>query len=84
MSDLTFEQAMLELEETTKLLENGDVSLNESLTLFEKGIRLTRFCSETLEQAQQKIAVLTEDEAGGRKAKLFSAYKEGETDDDTL
>lgn len=79
---MTFEQAMTELEQITKQLEGGDIPLEESLKLFERGVELTRFCSKALEDAQQKIAVLTRDGEGNMKAKLFSS--EGETDDETV
>ncbi len=75
--EMTFEQAMLELEQITKQLESGEIPLDDSLKLFEKGVELTRFCSNTLEDAQQKIAILTKDNQGNMKAKLFSA-EEGE------
>lgn len=79
---MTFEQAMTELEQITKQLEGGDIPLEESLKLFERGVELTRFCSKALEDAQQKIAVLTRDGEGNMQAKLFSS--EGETDDETV
>ena len=71
--EMTFEQAMLELEQITKQLESGEIPLDDSLKLFEKGVELTRFCSGALEDAQQKIAILTKDNQGNIKAKLFSA-----------
>ena len=76
---MTFEQAMTELEQLTKQLETGEVWLEESLKLFERGVELTGFCSKALEEAQQKIAILTKDREGGITAKLFSP--EGETDE---
>lgn len=79
--DMTFEQAMLELEQITKQLENGEIPLNDSLKLFERGVELTRFCSSALEEAQQKIAILTKDDKGEIKAKRFTA---GESDDETV
>lgn len=78
--EMTFEQAMLELEQITKQLESGEIPLDDSLKLFEKGVELTRFCSNALEDAQQKIAILTKDNEGNMKAKLFSA-EEGEEDE---
>ena len=75
----TFEQNMLRLEQIVRAMERGDVALEESLKLFERGVELTGFCSKALEEAQQKIAILTKDREGGITAKLFSP--EGETDE---
>ncbi|MBE7043065.1 MAG: exodeoxyribonuclease VII small subunit [Ruminococcaceae bacterium] len=77
---MTFEQAMLELEQITRQLESGEIPLDDSLQLFEKGVELTRFCSNALEEAEQKIAILTQDNQGNMKAKLFSA-EEGDEDE---
>ncbi len=76
---MTFEQAMTELEQLTNQLETGEITLEESLKLFERGVELTRFCSKALDEAQQKIAILTKDGEGSMIAKLFSP--EGEADE---
>lgn len=55
-----FEQILKELELTVAELEKGDVSLDEAISLFEKGIELSNLCSEKLENAKQKITKLTE------------------------
>lgn len=54
-----FEQSITELEEIVKQLEKGELTLEESLKQFEKGIGLARRCQETLNQAEQKIEILT-------------------------
>lgn len=54
-----FEQSVSELESIVKQLEKGELSLEESLKQFEKGIHLARRCQEILNQAEQKIQVLT-------------------------
>ncbi len=56
--ELTFEEAMTELERTVRLLEDGNISLDEALQEFEKGIALARVCSEKLTQAENKIDLL--------------------------
>ena len=53
---LTFEQALSQLDETVRALETGDLPLSEATTLYEKGMRLARICSEKLEAAQLKIS----------------------------
>ena len=58
IEDLTFEQAFKELEATVAKLEDGDLSLEESLALFERGQRLSAHCSRLLEQAELKVTEL--------------------------
>lgn len=59
VDSLSFEASMNELEDLVAALENGDLSLEESLSTFEKGVRLTKACQQHLAQAEQKINVLT-------------------------
>ncbi len=54
-----FEQSVAELEEIVKQLEKGELSLEDSLKQFEKGISLARRCQDVLQQAEQKIETLT-------------------------
>lgn len=60
-----FETAMAELDEIVRTLEQGDLPLEQSLALFERGVRLSRFCHDRLEGAEKRIQVLTE--RGGLK-----------------
>ena len=53
---MTFEQALSQLDETVRALETGDLPLSEATTLYERGMRLARLCSEKLEAAQLKIS----------------------------
>lgn len=55
---LTFEEAMHRLEDIVRLLERGDVPLEESLTLFEEGSGLITQCSKLLNEAEQKVIKL--------------------------
>ena len=54
----TFEQSIAELEEIVEQLENGDVTLDESLGLFEKGIKLSKSCQKMLDTAEKKVSIL--------------------------
>ncbi len=56
MADLTFEQAFQQLEEVVQKLEAGDLSLEESLALFERGMLLARLCESKLDEAEQKVS----------------------------
>lgn len=57
-----FEQILKELELTVSELEKSEVSLDEAIALFEKGLELSNLCTEKLENAKQKITKLTEAE----------------------
>lgn len=56
-----FEQALDQLEDLVEEMENGDLTLEESLKAFEQGIKLTRECQSALTQAEQKVRVLIEE-----------------------
>lgn len=56
---LSFEASMARLEKIVAKLEKGEVSLDESIALFEEGTRLALECSKTLDQAEQSIVRLT-------------------------
>ncbi len=58
IKSLTFEAALARLEETAKLLESGNVPLDESLSLFEEGISLVKLCNSKLDAAEQKVVRL--------------------------
>lgn len=58
---LTFEQAMERLETIVSELEKGEAPLEESLSYFEEGVKLTKVCSEILEAATLKVKTLTGD-----------------------
>lgn len=53
-----FEQALAELEALVAAMESGELTLEESLQAFEAGVRLTRECQQTLQQAEQKVQLL--------------------------
>lgn len=55
---ISFEKSIKELEEIVSLLEKGDLTLDDSLKQFEKGISIARTCQEKLSQAEQKITTL--------------------------
>jgi exodeoxyribonuclease VII small subunit len=70
----TFESQLGALERIVRQLERGDLPLEESLKLFEEGVRLSRECQERLNQAERRIEVLLRD-AEGRP--VLSAFDEG-------
>ena len=64
MKEKKFEDAMKELEDIVKHLENGDLSLEESIKLFEEGVALSKYCFGKLEEAEKKVSILVKDEGG--------------------
>ena len=55
MENITFEQAIKRLSEITKKIENGELTLDESVKLYEEGIKLTGACEKMLEEAELKL-----------------------------
>jgi exodeoxyribonuclease VII small subunit len=60
----SFEQSMSALETIVRELERGDLPLEESLKLFEEGVKLSRECQERLRQAERRIELLLRDDDG--------------------
>lgn len=61
---LSFEQAVAELEDIVKKLEKGELTLDESINFFQRGVELTRYCSKKLDAAERSITMLIEGEDG--------------------
>lgn len=61
----TFEEALKELEETVRLLEDGQLGLDDSLARYEKGVKHLRRCHELLQQAERKVELLSGVDADG-------------------
>ena len=57
-STILFEDSLKGLEEIVEQLEQGDISLEESLKSFEQGVNLTRTCQKALQEAEQKVQIL--------------------------
>jgi exodeoxyribonuclease VII small subunit len=67
MATQTFEKAMQQLEKIVEELEAGEMPLETSLKKFEEAVRLSRFCSEKLDESEKKIALLLKTPDGGLK-----------------
>ncbi len=82
-SKLNFESALGALEEIARRLEDGSLGLDESITEFEKGIRLARYCHQKLEEAERKIEILQKGENGQVEKRNVKVKPDtGEIDDD--
>jgi exodeoxyribonuclease VII small subunit len=76
-----FEGAMKRLEEIVEQLEKGEIPLEETLSLFEEGVRLSRFCREKLDEAEKRVDILLKDEGGILHQEPFSLGQEEDTPD---
>ena len=63
-NEMTFESAVSRLEEIVRKLEGGTAALDDSLALFEEGVKLVKFCNGKLEMAEQKVKMLVSDKDG--------------------
>jgi exodeoxyribonuclease VII small subunit len=68
-----FEDALNKLEKIVSKLEEGDIPLEESLKLFEEGIRLSRFCNQKLDEAEKKVEILLKNKEGDLKSHPFGS-----------
>lgn len=76
MAEKKFETALARLEEIVQALEKGDLPLEQSLKLFEEGVRLARYCTRRLDEAERKVEILLKDREGNLKPQPFE--EEGE------
>ena len=72
MAEQKFEGAFQKLEAIVKKLEEGNLSLEDSLEAFEEGVSLSRFCSKKLDEAEKKVDILLKDSNGRLVPKPFS------------
>ena len=72
--ELNFEEAMARLEQIVRALEGGNVPLDESLTLYEEGVKLVKLCSSRLDNAEKRIKILVD---GGNGTLVEQDFKEG-------
>ncbi len=61
---VSFEKAIEELEEIVKKLEKGELTLDESIEFFQRGVELTKYCSKRLDEAERSITILVESDNG--------------------
>lgn len=74
-SELTFEQAFHQLEETVHSLEAGELSLDDALALFERGTRLAATCDRLLNEAELRVRHIQPDGTGGLDAVPFDSWQ---------
>ncbi len=74
-----FEEALDELKGIVSKLEGGDLPLEEALSLFEKGIELTKLCNRKLDEAEKRVEILLKDEKGELQVEAFEPSLNEET-----
>jgi exodeoxyribonuclease VII small subunit len=74
-----FEKAFQQLEKIVQQLESENLPLDDSLQLFEEGIRLSRFCNQKLEEVEKKIELILADAKGQPRVEPFEGEEEEET-----
>ena len=79
MAQKKFEEAMGRLEEIVQNLESGDLALENSLEVFEEGMKLIKFCSKKLEEAEQKVTMLVKESDGKYSQQSFDMESKDET-----
>ena len=71
MAKQNFEKALKQLEDIVQELETGDLPLEKAIKRFEDGIKLSKFCSETLNETEKRIQILLKDSEGNISEAAF-------------
>jgi exodeoxyribonuclease VII small subunit len=72
-SNQNFESALAELESVVEQLESGDLSLEDSLAVFEKGVGLVKYCNQKLTEVEEKVEFLLKDNQGRLQLKRLNS-----------
>ena len=75
-AEKSFEESLRELEEIVERLEAGDLPLEQSLELFEQGVKLSRSCQKRLDEAERKVEILLKGQDGSYKPSSFEETEE--------
>jgi len=71
VATVKFEEALARLEAIVNELERGQLPLDDSMRIFEEGMKLSRTCLKMLEDAERKVEILIKDKDGGKRARPF-------------
>ncbi|MBU4504414.1 MAG: exodeoxyribonuclease VII small subunit [Proteobacteria bacterium] len=80
MAKISFEKSLKQLEQIVQELESGNLPLEKAMQKFEEGVKLSKYCSEKLDETEKKISVLLRDNKGDITEEPF--MPENETEDD--
>lgn len=76
MATVKFEDAMARLETIVSELEKGDLPLDESLKIFEEGIRLSKSCLKMLDETERKVEILVQEKEGKKSLRALTLEEE--------
>lgn len=76
MAEKRFEQAMKQLEKIVQSLEGGELSLEDAIKAFEEGMKLAKFCTNKLEEAEKRVSLLVQEREGKHTQVPFEAEEE--------
>ena len=77
-----FEAALEELEQVVEQLDSGELSLEDALAAFEKGVGLVKYCNEKLNEVEKKVELLVKDKEGKLQLRPFDNGPSEDNDDD--
>lgn len=80
MAEMKFEEALKKLEKIVEDLEDGNLTLDDSLEKYEEGIKLSKMCAKKLEAAKKKVEILLKSEDGSVELKPFDEKTAQKTD----
>lgn len=79
MPEKKFEEAMKRLEEIVQSLDRGNLTLEDSLKIFEEGMKLVGFCNSKLDEAEKKVSLLIKESDGRLRERPFEEGERGES-----
>lgn len=82
MPKMTFEKALDQLEQIVRDMESGELNLESALKKFEEGMKLSKYCSEKLDETEKKISLLMGDGVGGEVSESPFEFEEPLAEDD--
>lgn len=80
MAAIKFEKALSRLDTIVTELEAGELSLDDSLKIFEEGVKLSKACLKMLDEAEQKVEILVQDKDGRKRIQAFSLEEPNSTE----
>ena len=80
MAKMTFEKSLKQLEQIVQELESGNLPLEKAMKKFEEGVKLSKYCSEKLDETEKKISVLLRDNKGDITEEPFMPENESKDD----
>ncbi len=80
MAKISFEKSLKQLEEIVQEIESGNLPLEKAMKKFEEGVKLSKYCSEKLDETEKKISILLHDNNGDITEELFMPENEAKND----